>query len=1767
MRKKIGRMLSAILASATLLSNSYIPVSAANPFTTASTSDTGTSSEKETSAGTADSTSGDTEQTDLTTLTLDSSEGEASVSASESSAVVDSATIASFDDRFDKKTFPLAKAPSKDEVAAELPETLSVTTTDGNQVYVPVQSWDSDDYKNSVIGDYTFTPTLDSVYEYSLASSIPWVNVCVTKNKVTDITTVLEDETCTLADAPDVSVIEEDLPTELEATVNDEKTTIKIKTWDTDYNSSRAGIYTFTPVIDELIYELDGTSMPYVVITVYSDESDGISAGDTTVDGKVTQIDSFTAKVASGAVKQTNGDYVWTPTNDSKGHQFVYRIEYSTSGQGTVDGNIDGSNSAWKITIPKTILKDKSGDRSDTYELSLPEKSEAADFSASEIAESMGFAYYEDGDNLVLYNFKPLDAAQNGYIEIAYVTKDRTYNYLDYGATGSGSSPFSATMTVSGLSKTTNAVPVYINTTASVNATYKYYPKQYKSWRDFWGAKPSDADDYVWQRWEIRTDITDDPTQTYNFTLKDEVSCSEVPVEVYGYKFSGYSAITKDNTITNLKSYDGYRYDYVFTRIKKTDWAKVTSYTIHNKITATVHPVDGVDADTTAVSTRDFAWTLPVFVHPTGHFYMWKYGNENWTNLFDYGADEWDYASYDLDQFQEEKITSLDNIKYAVWTYGYNFPWTIKDGGSSDNWQDYGYKNVTYQITDEAFYNLNADGTYGSDKAEFHPDYTNGWEADASYGTEGSALTPRMDPDDYDISYISVAAYYTDVPRDSDGHLSEEAGSIDDDLNFNIERISPTDKDVLEIYTKTGTGNYVKAGELNLGTGKYTIVESGLIKSIGTDTDKRGSTGDWRITFKDGVDGFRLKTSNNHYYTDLKIYPYVSIKNSDRVLNWTGTGKITNVGSTAKDAVLMRNVANTQVFDSSGNMLLDLTKTAGDRLRRSEKTSEISKKVVGTGNNSRKRLCNVAWKVNANETITSGNGESDEDTEFLPQDSGTFYDLLPAGATLNKETVSVAIPSGNQSPKEYSRDGDETYLSENGFTVETIDNYKNSGRTMLIVRVKDSGPCFSVYYTTVHSWDSIIDYGKDVTNPVAYETGNDEISGGFPDDPTALNSDGMTMDEVQGNRSNSQLSAENRVLFKNLDSSTDAYKFIYDEAEHSINAITAALSGLNKRVKSTNDSTWVYDTTVSPDETYAYRLRFANTSSNATKDIILYDSIEHYYKTDGAEKGESDWYGVLSSIDTSQMKEVKSSDLDGNEISATLNPVVYVSIIGELDFDVAACRNLNATSIWTKLTDTTDLSKVKAVAYDLRKDSAGNDFILKPGGSISSVLYMTAPHTVTNTKTNQYPETYNNVYLDDTVIGSDKSLTPYSIHYDYTTVRYTVMANLGVHKVSAIDTALPIKDISFRLYGTSDYGTEVNQILATDKNGDLTFKKIEKGSYILQEYSGTPDWLEDHTEHKVVIDGNGKVTIDGTDYTDTSITITNNPRIHADVMFYKRQDGKTSVSVNGATFMLSGTSYYGNDILMYASSEAGLVFFENVERGTYTIQETKAPENYVKSTTKYKMTVDANGLVSFDGLETSRSGLVTILNEKLHNFTIIKRSSYDNSPIAGAEFHLTGTSDYGTKVDMTAISAENGFAGFAKLEAGTYVLQETKTAEHHQLDTTKRVVRINSDGSITISGLNASTSDPSVFIWINERVPDEQVTVIKEWVGDSPEFTEDNMPVIHLVAEGADYDSTIVYFSAAARSMLDTNLATSFSRNTSLTETEVKEISGVQRID
>ena len=1630
--------------------------------------------------------------------------------------------IASFDNTFEEKKYPLDQAPAEENLIQAFPSELSVTTTDGDSMTVPVLSWESSDYNPNIPGDYTFTPALAEGYDDSLAPSIPWIEVWIVKNKVTDIQTVLEDRSYLLSEAPAKDEIESALPKTLTASVNGEDEDISILSWDTDYDMSRVGTYTFLPVIDDTRYSYESTELPLVSVSLRTSAKTSLLLS-SSQEGSVSSIGSLSVTVSSGAAKRENGDYVWTALNDAKGHQFVFRISYSLSGEGAIPGNLDGEDSAIRLTIPKSILKDKGGERSDIYEMSIPQREELSSMSEKELSNTIGLAYYEEGDSLVVYNFKPMDAAQNEYIEVAYEAKDRTFCYPDYGSENSGSSPFQAVLKVSGLTQHTTPMQVFIDTSAGIESTYKYYPKQALSWKSSWGQKPSDADHYVWQRWEIRSDIADDPTQGYDFILKDEVTCDEVPVEVYGYQFSGSRQITQNNRVSNITGRDGYRYDYVYTRIKRSDWKSVTSYKIRNKITATVHPVCGVDKDESAVSTREFSWTLPIFSSPGGYFFIWKYGNENWTSLFGQkDIDEWNYASYDLDQFQEGKASSIDELKYAIWMYGYPFQWTLKEGGSPDNPYDYGAREITYQLTDEAFYNLNADGTYGEENQKFQPDYINGLEEETP-GADGSPLTPRMDPEDYDITCVSLYASYQDVPRDENGNLSEEAGSVDEDMNFNVQYTEPADTDVLTFWTKSGNNDYVKAGELNLGTGKANVFTDSLIDSIQKDTYRLQYSGDYVVHFKEGVDGFRVTTSNRHYYTDIKMYPYISVKNTDRMLAWTGTGKSTAAGATAKDAVLIRNVANLQAFDSNGKTLTDLSKTSGDRLRRSEKASEISKKVVGSGNNKKKRLCTVSWKVSANETCKAGSGEGD-DASFLPQTSGTFYDLLPAGASLDRKSLYVAVPDGEQSPSEYKQGGKEKILEGNSYTVETVENYKDSGRTMLIVRIKDSGTCYSVYYETIHSWDTIADYGTFVRNPVAYETGNDEITGGFPDNPTARNSDNLLMDEL---KSDARLSAENRQIYTDLDPDSNEYRFIYDEAKHNIAAITAASAGLNKKVQTGESSDWETDGMVHPDETYAYRLRFANTFTTAAKDLILYDSLENYYLTDGAKEEKSSWYGTLTHIDTTQMEKLHSYDTEeGAAKEETLQPVIYVSIREDLDLDEEEHKDLSNTAIWTKMTDSTDLSKVKAVAYDLRKDTKGNDFVLKPGGSISAVLYLRAPHSVTDAPKNQYPGTYNNVYLSDSVIGTDGSTTPYMIRYDYSTMRYAVTASFGIHKVSSKDPAQSIKGISFRLLGTSDYGTEVNQIIATDKNGKVQFENVEKGSYVLQEYSGTPDWLEDHTEHTVIIDENASVWIDGRDYTEKEITITNDPRIHADIELLKREAGREQMPVRGASFKLSGTSDYGNDVLLYAESENGKLLFADVEKGKYTLQEIKAPDEYLLSNTKYSVVVDESGAVSIDGLTKNTQGLYTVLNEKIHSFHVIKRSSYDNSPIEGAEFHLTGTSDYGTKVDQTAISKANGFADFTNLEAGTYLLQEIKTDQNHKLDETKHVVRISYDNKIQIDGLEKSAADSASFIWINTRIPNEEVTVIKKWVGNVPEMKPENMPIFHLEADKEKEESS-----------------------------------------
>lgn len=1240
----------------------------------------------------------------------------------------------------------------------------------------------------------------------------------------------------------------------------------------------------------------------------------------------IKSIDTFVTQFVTGAdaKKASDGttDYVWTPQTDVSGHRFTFRVNFATSGTGSVpgaelddNGNVKaGSYGTIQIRVPKSILKDRDGNAADSYEMSVPSGDELSMMSDDD-REDQHYAYSIDGDDIVFYNYDSVTSAQNGYFEISYITTETTERYRDYdGKTDASyddaSKAFKADMTAGTLTKSSDEKRVYIDTSAKIASTSKKLSGDMsRTWDSSWGTKPADADNYYYLVWEIDSYISQPNTQCYDFTLSDVPTSDTGTVEVVGYKLWGTTTYTTNPTQTGCTA-SGMRYDFVLTKHKKSTFdtdssgKTITHYRINNEVTATVHPEDGVDADTTAKATRVFDWTKPVWASPSGHFQMWKYGNENWYDRFSY---YWDYASYDLDLLQDRKASSIDGIRYYIESTGYPFPWT-QDTSSADALSSdpakvaatYGQKDIKYVLTDDTVYLLD------SDNATF-----SNWDFDGN--ADASKETPLASAD-YDINRIYVRMSAMDAARDSNGKPTYDTYKA----GFDVSTRKLTDSDTITVETKSGD-TWSTAGTLHMGTGTFDKADGSKVTGVSSSNDATYSSS-YQLTFADGVDGYRLTTTNNYYNTSINVTPYFSLKNTDAVMKRIGSG------DTAKDQMLLKNKASYSYYqqDGTGWKEIDtLNRIIGDRLRRTIRSSSVEKEVSAHKNNVLKKRYEITWRLTENETYTNGAGQGT--VNYVQQNGGTFYDLLPDGANFKQDSIVV-------------NDG-YTRLDESAYTYELQQNWRDSGRTMLIIHITKPGSYYVAYYTTTHAWSALKDYGTNVKNPVGYETGNDSITNGLPDD-------------------GSTLSAANKALYVDVDPSSDAKRFIYSEANDEVSAITAAQSGLQKQVISGNDSDWSYDTTVVTDSIYRYRLRFANTYVTKAKNIVLFDSLENY-QPDANTKGS--WHGTLQSVDTSQLT------------AAGAAPVVYLSAMEDMSLDSnAGNTDLTDTSKWLTLSAFKakygSLASAKAVAIDITKKADGSAFVLDEGKSIAAALVMKSPSTSPASVKTGYPLTYNNVYVRDTVIDTLGGESDFYINQGYTTVRYAITSNFKLHKVSSEDESRNISGIQFRLMGTSDYGKAVDITRSSGSDGIVSFKDIEKGTYTFAEYQGNADWLEDHTPHAVVIDGNGDVTIDGTTVyqkstdTYTPFVIKNTPRVHADVSLTKADSIHTSMKVAGATYRLSGTSDYGNDVVMYATTDTnGRLLFSNVEKGTYSLKETASPDGYILDTTEYTVTIDQTG--------------------------------------------------------------------------------------------------------------------------------------------------------------------------------------------------------------
>ncbi|MDY6282468.1 MAG: SpaA isopeptide-forming pilin-related protein [Erysipelotrichaceae bacterium] len=1481
-------------------------------------------------------------------------------------------------------------------------------------------------------------------------------------------------------------------------------------------------------------------------------------------------VHDFDAEVFYGGMRRDDGKYVWSARSHAPDHRFSYRVSFGLGDEQSGDDMVFAPGTV-KITVPVTVLTDRDGNRADKYEMSIPSMEEVkeSEESGTPLDNDVSFAYEEVDGQIVITNIRNVDPGFEGFIEMSYLTTEETFAYEDMKQQGAFTATITAmdpatvtdTETLNGTWTTPQTVTVagvYIDTQVTLQQMAERAPAQYDSWQKAWGKTPENAGKYAYFVYEIESVIGDN-SQEYAMSIDDQITSlikdgnSITPADSFAdtgvaaakavawYNANGAYAIRQrsdqdgdGNSNGHYQKESGLRYDYVVVAVNKELLADTNKLEITTLTTETVHPRDD-DADGTQASSqtyeRRFVWNKPVFhgygggfggwVRADG-FYRYQSGRNEWPREYftELGNHASNYSSYNLnDLVKLNNSMPISGLDYAIWTEGYVGSWSIKRNTKETEPENYFKEPVRYEMTDNQF---------------FLSDENDGVSQD-----EKDRLTSS---DDYQIDSLRFNVYAYDATFDKNR------------LEFvNSGKVTYDDNEVLTFYVQTGTTNaeFAKAADYNLKTNTFTSINEKYVKA--TDTTIYGGP---EIDFTDDVVGYRFETKNTHYYTRIGVVPSVTLKDSPRVKGYYSPDKT--------ESFALNNRTVTTIYDykdKDGNVLAPgsdgeyqhavwgpAVAQDADFIRMVEKAGSLTKDIVASTNLQKKKEYRVTWKIHADESYNYGQNEKG----YTEQNGGTFYDILPIGAVLDPDSIVISTNEGE--------------LPSSSYSLKTIStNYQDSGRTLIKITVYDPANWYDLYYDTVHTYEAIRDYGNEAYNSVAYQTGNDSIEGFYvnPDSPTTgkirSSFERYLSDEKDGR--DAKKNKEMELLYEGVGvkDPADDLHFLFRGRDGDIEAITAAASGLTKRILSSRSNR--YDTTAIVDNNseYNYRLRFQNSYSSSSKNIILYDDLENYQKDNRS----SDWKGTLNAIDFSALPKDKAG-------KALIKPVVYYSSESQ-NFDGKSVPDLAGWKVLTLCNDGSipkDLQKdIRAIAIDLSKTPDGADYMLGKGEAVSVNLTMTAPSGgERKDQTSGYPETYNGVLISYDRITDSSSR--HQVTMEGCTVGQLVISrDVNIKKLSAQDHTL-IRGIQFRLYGTSDYGTAIDQIQSTDRNGELTFAKVEKGTYTLMEYGSNPDWLDDHTAYKVEINDAGELWITNPKKTDENGTalkqeyartkektpfwfeVENTPRIHGDLSFYKaRQTTATNdalIGIADTTFELSGTSDYGNDVVKTAISDKnGLVKIQNIEKGTYTLREIKANVDYILNASEYQVVVNDAGSVTLFKPDKDNSGTYVSADEIGGQPVVFNTPAYwdvsflkvdkdlPTRTLQGAEFTITGAS---LDQPKTVISDPYGRVTFKHLKAGSYVLKETKAPVglngegkkpekenesdgvlNYTADPSGYLLTINDDGTFTITKNNEALSKNTDgdYLFPDERALDGQITIIKKW-DDASDNDHRPSPVVHL---------------------------------------------------
>lgn len=317
---------------------------------------------------------------------------------------------------------------------------------------------------------------------------------------------------------------------------------------------------------------------------------------------------------------------------------------------------------------------------------------------------------------------------------------------------------------------------------------------------------------------------------------------------------------------------------------------------------------------------------------------------------------------------------------------------------------------------------------------------------------------------------------------------------------------------------------------------------------------------------------------------------------------------------------------------------------------------------------------------------------------------------------------------------------------------------------------------------------------------------------------------------------------------------------------------------------------------------------------------------------------------------------------------------------------------------------------------------------------------------------------------------------------------------------------------------TLTQGTSVSEH-TVGTTGEIKFENLSPGNYTLKETHVPNGYHLNHNVYHIAINEQGVVTIRLND-PDNGLVLPHDPFLiianyaKGEVVVKKVDEAGNPIAGNGtdigAQFTLKGEPPLVYEKVVTVGVD-GLAKFEQLDPGTYTLTETKAPEGYIGEPRTYKVMVADDGKVTVRlGEQDVSTQPVVIVNKKGTHDITIKKVDENGNILPGTKLTLFEAdkttpvkifNEDGTlKVVYEAIEINlEGTFKFEGLETETdYYLKETHAVEGYVADPVYYKIRFHSNGEVTIDPdnkhINPSPDTLGNYVFTNYPVGEYPAT-------------------------------------------------------------------------